>query len=240
MTTDPITAAAKAIYDLDPYTESGEFIDGFQVSPGGALTWQQALERDAEFNGDITKFAFDAARAAIDAYEKAREPEIERLRADVMNDEQIKHMVNRFLSWRLPEDFRPDAGISFKADYNEHTSHPMKHEPTGTNLFDATQAEAMVRHMLEGAPSLDLRPLLRNFACFVHGLNCLGCKAQGRELAAKCCRDIDCDSGFYGIDADAIKQLLDAVEEVMPGTLAEIENPAEPINEASPPQEPKL
>ncbi len=26
----------------------------------------------------------------------------------------------------------------------------MKHEPSGTNLFDATQADAMVRHMIEG------------------------------------------------------------------------------------------
>jgi hypothetical protein len=28
-----------------------------------------------------------------------------------MTDEQIKHMVNRFLGWRLPENFQPDAGI---------------------------------------------------------------------------------------------------------------------------------
>ena len=69
-----------------------------------------------------------------------------------MTDEQIKHMVNRFLGWRLPENFRPDAGISFKAEFNEHTAHPMKHEPSGTNLFDATQAEAMVRYMVEGLP----------------------------------------------------------------------------------------
>lgn len=63
-----------------------------------------------------------------------------------------KYMVDRFLSWRLPENFNPDAGISFKKTFNEHTSHPMKHEPTGTNLFDVTQATAMVRYMLEGAP----------------------------------------------------------------------------------------
>lgn len=67
-----------------------------------------------------------------------------------MTDAQIKHMVERFLGWRLPEDFHPDAGISFKAEFNEHTAHPMKHEPTGTNLLDYTQAEAMVRHMLDG------------------------------------------------------------------------------------------
>ncbi len=71
---------------------------------------------------------------------------------DVMTNEQIKHMVDRFLSWRLPETFNPDGGISFKKNFNEHTAHPMKHEPTGTNLLDATQAEAMVRHMVEGMP----------------------------------------------------------------------------------------
>lgn len=65
-----------------------------------------------------------------------------------MTDEQIKSMVDRFLNWKLPKNFNPDAGISFKAEFNEHTAHPMKHSPTGTNLFDAVQAEAMVRHML--------------------------------------------------------------------------------------------
>ncbi len=70
-----------------------------------------------------------------------------------MTDEQIKYMVNRFLYWKLPENFNPDAGISFKKTYNEHTPHPMKHEPVGTNLFDANQAHAMVRHMVEGLPS---------------------------------------------------------------------------------------
>lgn len=70
-----------------------------------------------------------------------------------MTEAQIKHMVNRFLGWKLPENFNPDAGISFKATFNEHMPFgPQKHEPSGTNLFDATQAEAMVRYMLDGLP----------------------------------------------------------------------------------------
>ncbi len=69
-----------------------------------------------------------------------------------MTEDQIKHMTDRFLGWKLPETFSPDGGISFKKTYNEHTAYPMKHEPTGTNLLDATQAEAMVRHMIEGLP----------------------------------------------------------------------------------------
>lgn len=64
-----------------------------------------------------------------------------------ITDKQIKHMVDRFLSWQLPENFNPDGGISVKRpDYSRH----VLWRPTGTNLLDATQAEAMVRHMLEG------------------------------------------------------------------------------------------
>lgn len=71
-----------------------------------------------------------------------------------MTDDQIKHMVDRFLNWNLPEDFNPDGGISFKREFNENTPWTMKHEPSGTNLLDAMQADAMVRHMLEGCPGL--------------------------------------------------------------------------------------
>ena len=69
-----------------------------------------------------------------------------------MTNQQIKHMVDRFLGWRLPENFSPDAGISFKPTFNDHLPQPMKYEPSGTNLFDATQADAMVRYMVEGMP----------------------------------------------------------------------------------------
>jgi hypothetical protein len=63
---------ARAIYETDPFCEGGEYVDGFQVSPGGALSWKQALDRDAEFADDkimlpITKFAFDAADRVIAA-----------------------------------------------------------------------------------------------------------------------------------------------------------------------------
>lgn len=61
-------------------------------------------------------------------------------------------MVERFLQWRLPENFNPDGGISFKKMFNENTPHPMKYEPVGTNLFDYTQAKEMIRYLLEGLP----------------------------------------------------------------------------------------
>ena len=75
-----------------------------------------------------------------------------------MTDEQIKHMVDRFLGWRLPEHFRPDGGITFNPEYNvEYNAArgkpPALYQPSGTNLLDATQAEAMVRYMVEGFPA---------------------------------------------------------------------------------------
>jgi hypothetical protein len=70
-----------------------------------------------------------------------------------MTKTQIKHMVDRFLGWRLPDNFNPDGGVSFKKTFNEHTTHQMKYEPFGTNLLDAIQAEDMVRYMLDGLPA---------------------------------------------------------------------------------------
>jgi hypothetical protein len=49
-------------------------------------------------------------------------------------------MVSRFLGWRLPDDFMPDGGVTFK---------PLPHGwPTGTNLLHAGQARAMLEHVL--------------------------------------------------------------------------------------------
>ncbi len=79
--------------------------------------------------------------------------------APVITEEQIDYMVNRFLSWKLPEYFSPDAGISFKSTFNESTAYPMKHEPTGTNLLDANQAKSMVRYILDGVAWT--KPLLK-------------------------------------------------------------------------------
>lgn len=66
-----------------------------------------------------------------------------------LTDDQIKHMAARFLAWRLPRDFNPDGGISAK---RPNYGPDVEWAPTGTNLLDATQAEAMVRHMVDGLP----------------------------------------------------------------------------------------
>ena len=64
-----------------------------------------------------------------------------------MNKTMIDKMVDSFLGWKLPEDFVPDAGISF-LPMGEHSSHFW---PIGTNLLTDDQARAMVKHMLADA-----------------------------------------------------------------------------------------
>lgn len=52
----------------------------------------------------------------------------------------VNACVDRFLGWELPKDFGPDCGISFTP--------PRVGWPIGTNLFTATQAKAMLTHVL--------------------------------------------------------------------------------------------
>jgi len=57
----------------------------------------------------------------------------------------IKTLVDRFLTWPLPDTFAPDAGISFNAPDERWW-------PTGTNLFTATEAQQMLEYVLSAAP----------------------------------------------------------------------------------------
>ena len=60
-----------------------------------------------------------------------------------MTEDQIDKMVNKFLSWKLPQDFTPDGCIHFTPPIHDH------HWPVGTNLLDARQAKDMIKHLLE-------------------------------------------------------------------------------------------
>lgn len=93
-------------------------------------------------------------RRARDALSRVEAALAEKKENTPMTDEQIKHMVDRFLQWKLPEDFRPDGGIEFDPISSKGTAYERRREPVGTNLLSATQAEAMVRHMLDGLPAL--------------------------------------------------------------------------------------
>lgn len=88
---------------------------------------------------------------------------------------EVEAMARRFLCWKLPDDFSPDGGITF-------TPPSPPHWPSGTNILNAKQAEAMVRHMLRGTSASD-HPT-------ASGLNEL--KARLHEL-----REIVMDCGWH-------------------------------------------
>jgi hypothetical protein len=66
--------------------------------------------------------------------------------------EQMDAIVTRFLGWKLPLTFSPDAGISFTP-----TGYMMSRDesfakgwwPIGTNLLTADEARAMLEHVLD-------------------------------------------------------------------------------------------
>lgn len=61
----------------------------------------------------------------------------------------IDKMVNRFLGWKLPKDFYPDAGISFTpTNPYEGDAFGNSWWPVGTNLFTADQAKQMFEYAL--------------------------------------------------------------------------------------------
>lgn len=108
-----------------------------------------------------------------------------------MTEEQIKHMVSRFLNWRLPEPWNPDNGISYKRPNYAHA--PADHDwPVGTNLFGADQAEAMTRHMLEGLPQgwqpIETAPKSTAEGSTVRGIYILGyCPEEGADPQSCIC-----------------------------------------------------
>jgi len=61
---------------------------------------------------------------------------------DKILEEVLKIAVDRFLGWKLPKDFQPDGGISFKSGVCE---------TIGTHLFTAQQANEMLKYVLEEA-----------------------------------------------------------------------------------------
>ena len=115
----------------------------------------------------------------------------------------VKHMVDRFLGWKLPADFNPDAFISFdrmKALNSGYRPSGPYLWPSGTNLLDAGQAEAMVLHMLEGYthPDADLRAEL----ALVRAR--MGHEAEGHAKAM--IRAVDAEA-----ERDSLRALLQAI-----------------------------
>ena len=68
---------------------------------------------------------------------------------DCDRDALAKEMADRFLGWKLPQNFAPDGGVSFV---------PPFHWPTGTNLLHAGQALDMFRYCLGLDAAEDVQP----------------------------------------------------------------------------------
>lgn len=66
----------------------------------------------------------------------------------MITETELKQAVNRFLGWRIPDSFSPDCYITFGRQM------ALKNHgwPVGTNLFNAVEAEAMLRHVLDVVP----------------------------------------------------------------------------------------
>jgi hypothetical protein len=87
-------------------------------------------------------------------------------RGGKMSKINIDKMVDRFLGWRLPDDFAPDGSISFN-----HAPDAMGHEPTwptGTNLLTAVQAKQMFSEVVQ--PDEEMLELMEGTANMLRGM----------------------------------------------------------------------
>jgi hypothetical protein len=150
--------------------------------------WFASDKFDGRYNQKSAKAGFKAGYQAGRAAERAEINQKE----NAMNEEQIKHMVNRFLQWKLPENFHPDAGINFKPTFNDHLPQPTRYEPSGTNLFDATQAKEMVEFMLVGISSASREEIYQQYRA---------------EIVAKL-EELESSMALWHID-EAIEMLVD-------------------------------
>lgn len=100
--------------------------------PDGRVTLTVRERGDGNKHATIELPAEQVAKMAVDLG----------VAADILATEQafVDHMVNRFLGWKLPDNFSPDGGVTF--------NRPAMGWPTGTNLLNALQARDMLQYLL--------------------------------------------------------------------------------------------
>jgi hypothetical protein len=100
-------------------------------TPGHRFGWLPS--RYAENRAALVEFVRELLAAAAEGADR---------------NAMAKAMADRFLGWKLPHDFAPDAGVSF-LPRGEHVG---PFWPSGTNLLNAAQALEMFRYcMPDGA-----------------------------------------------------------------------------------------
>jgi hypothetical protein len=60
------------------------------------------------------------------------------------------------------------------------------------------------------------------------GLFCWGCKQQGENMADRCCKDADCDAGWWGIPSDDVQNFMGLAGALLPEAYAEIARDRKP------------
>lgn len=101
------------------------------------------------------KLAQDQGPQFIDLFQHLLD-EAARVPAAANQEALYRAMVDRFLGWKLPDDFGPDAGISFSPSVMSDSPY----WPTGTNLLHAGQALEMFKHCVELPAAIPTGPVL--------------------------------------------------------------------------------
>lgn len=112
-----------------PYTPWTAFCESCDASTGNC----------AELADAVTHWNRRAAVAALSKPEPVQEREA-----------LARAMADKLMCWKLPADFSPDCGISFKreSDYEDPEYGRTKYKPTGTNLLTHQQAVAMLLEIM--------------------------------------------------------------------------------------------
>lgn len=164
------TPSIDRAWALTLFGEADQLLKNAAPSAGTTPPWEDCVRCGAAILNEHPE-ATDVSAAS----ESAPPSNLAKVLADARGSETYREesaalavngeMVDRFLSWPLPKDFSPDCGISFSPP---KTPHPIGYWPIGTNLLTATQAEAMLRHVV--APLLselqqerDIRAERENF-----------------------------------------------------------------------------
>ena len=101
-------------------------------------------------HGTLRNAAGGIYPTAVHQFARAVEAEVLRINGgggDAVNISKIiDAAVSKFLGWKLPFDFAPDAGISYDLSYRDKWG-----QPSGTNLLNALQAKYMFECCLREA-----------------------------------------------------------------------------------------
>ncbi len=90
-----------------------------------------------------------------------RAPQAPSLDRECLKMKVTEEMVNRFLSWKMPESFGPDCYVMFHREKAKRANQ----WPVGTNILTAPEARAMLEHVLETVaqqPGIDVEGMRKD------------------------------------------------------------------------------